>query len=422
MTKSSLLSILGKSAASLCALLLLSASTASAQSNAGPSIDQQLQELEQRQEGFESFGWPATGRFPNRSDALKRYVAFNKKMWDKHRIGWQFTPTLMFQGGTQGGPDDFTGSYQHNILFYWRPVQNSSWGNGAFVANILQVRQITSTTGVDFTRSLGISYPVSDSVTDTNAVKGLYWQQDFPGDIFNIQFGQIELNGIILNCSYTCDDTTSFMASPLSTNVTSTMAAQGLGLRAGVNFNANLKFEFGVTDGNGNGQLHLDRGVDLKELAYGAAFVGINLFPSLGAGAIRLGYYMVDPTKQGTPNAAAGTSGIVLNIEQDVGDFGLFARYSATQGRQAAVGNSGIAGFVWKNPFSNAEDQLGVGLAYVQPTAANSKTEYVTEAFYRMQITPLAQLSAGVMLLTRPNNAANTGTEAVFNMRLRAAF
>lgn len=58
----------------------------------------------------------------------------------------------------------------------------------------------------------------------------------------------------------------------------------------------------------------------------------------------------------------------------------------------------------------------------MQPTAAGSKKEVLTEAYYRMQLAPLTQLTAGVIVLDRPNNAGDTGTEAVFNLRLRAHF
>jgi carbohydrate-selective porin OprB len=275
---------------------------------------------------------------------------------------------------------------------------------------------------VDPTQSLGITYPISDSVADTDAVKALYWQQDLPGDRASLRFGHVDPNGIVLKCSYACDDTTLFISGPLSGNVTGTNAGQGWGVQAFFKTGTAISLEAGVGDANGDGKLNTDRSVKSDELAYSAAVIAENLFPTLGDGAIRLGYYQVDPTKRGTSDAQARTSGVVLAAEQDVGDYGLFARYAESFGRHSGSRSTGAAGIVWKKPFGYDEDRLGFGVSYVEPSAEDTDAEYLSEVFYRMQITPLAELSAGAIVLNRPNNADDTGAEAVFNLRLRYAF
>jgi hypothetical protein len=406
-----------------CAFWFGAVQTSLAQSSSsGPSTDQLLDQLEEDKLEFDSFGWPAKGRFPNRSNGLQRYIDFNRRMWDDHRFSWMFAPTLMFQAGTQGGPNTQTSNYQHNVLFYWRPVENTSWGTGQFVFSFLQVRQLSSTTGVDLTKSLGVNWPISDSVADSNSLKSLYWQQDFPRDVGFLRFGHLELNGIVFGCAYACDDTQSFISGPLSSNPTSTMAGQGWGLVAGANLGTNVKLEIGVTDGNGDGTLQSPDSVNSNELAYAGAATFSNLFSALGDGEIKVAYYSVNPLKQGTPGAQAATRGTVINMQQDIGGFGLFARFTEASGRQALSKNSAAIGAVWKNPFGHSEDWLGVGIGSIQPTAAGAKREVMGEAYYRIQLAPLTQLTAGVIILDRPNNVGNTGAEAVFNLRLRAHF
>jgi hypothetical protein len=405
-----------------CSLWLASPQTGAAQSLSGPSTDQQLEELKEQRLEFDSFGWPAKGRFPNRSAALERYIEFNRRTWDEHRFSWLFAPTLMSQAGTQGGPNTQTSNYQHNLLLYWRPVEDTSWGTGQLVFNFLQVRQLSSTTGVNLTASLGINWPISDSVADSSTVKALYWQQDFPPDVGYLRFGHIELNGIVLNCRYACDDTQSFIAAPLSTNPSSTMSGQGWGTQAGGNVGAHVKIELGVTDGNGDGTLNSIGSVKSSELAYAGAVSFTNLFPQLGDGEIRIGPYSVDPLKQGTPGARDATRGAVVAAQQNIGDFGLFARYTEASGRQALSRKTAAIGAVWKNPFGNSEDRLGLGLGDVQPAAVGSQREMLAETYYRMQLAPLTQLTVGAIILDRPNNTGSTGTEAVFNIRLRAHF
>lgn len=387
---------------------------------AGPSVDQLVEDIQERTE-FDAFGWPARGHFTPHPEALDQYVQFNRRIWEKYRFSWQFNPTLMAQFGTQGGPSDFTASYQHNATIFWQPFVDTHIGTTSFVASAIQVRQLTATTGVDFSQSLGINYFVSDSVADSNALKALYWRQDLPGDVVNFRLGHVELSGLVLSCSYACDDTTSFLSSPLSANPAGTMAGQGMGLIVGINLGPNVTFEAAVGDGNGDGNLNLGRPFHTGELTYVASLEAENLFPTYGAGKLRLAGYYVEPTKQGTPGAQASTSGLGIHFEQDVGDVGLFARYLTAFGRQGSVSHTGAAGAVWKKPFGHDEDWLGFGVGFVEPTAAGSRTEYVSELFYRMQLTPLTQLTAGGMLVAHPSDQTKNDIEGVFSLRLRAA-
>lgn len=125
---------------------------------------------------------------------------------------------------------------------------------------------------------------------------------------------------------------------------------------AGVNVGTNVKFEFGVTDGNGDGNLNSLGSVKSRELAYAGAVSFSNLFPALGDGEIRIGHYSVDPLKQGTPGARAATRGTVIAAQQGIGDFGLFARYTEASGRQALSKQTATFGAVRKNPFGHSED------------------------------------------------------------------
>ena len=165
----------------------------------------------------------------------------------------------------------------------------------------------------------------------------------------------------------------------------------------------------------------MDRSIKSDELAYAAALSVENLLPEIGVGSIRLAAYHVDSTTgSGTPQAS--TRGIVASAEQDIGGVGYSVRYARADGRLNASRHTGAAAMVWKKPFGRDTDWLGWGLGYVQPAGANTKPEYLTEVFYRTQLTPLSQLSVGVMLVESNKNSATPGsTEAIFNFRFRVA-
>ena len=100
----------------------------------------------------------------------------------------------------------------------------------------------------------------------------------------------------------------------------------------------------------GNGQLNFGRVFDTGDIAYAGAVRLENPFPDLGDGQYKFSYYSVDATGQGTPSAAASTQGLSIQIDQDVGEVGLFAKYHHAFGRQGLVRQSAAAGAVWKNP------------------------------------------------------------------------
>lgn len=332
-----------------------------------------------------------------------------------------FAPTFMMQKGTQGGPNDFTFNYQHNLLFVWQPVRDSNWGTGTLVVNGLEVFQLTGTTGVDFTRSLGINSPISDSVADSSSLKALYWWQDFPDGVGDLKVGHIELNSVVTTCSYLCDDTQSFISGALSTNLSSTAPGQGLGVQGGVSFGSGFGLELGVADGNGNGTLNTD-GIKSDELFFAAALTATNPFPEVGNGSYRLAYYRVDPTKRASAAPQAASDGFAFHAEQEFGNMALAGRYAKADGRQGFASHNAALAAIWHAPFGLDTDQLGFGAASLQPSTAGTKREYVSELFYKTQLTPLTQFTIGAALFTRPNKTADTGNEVVFNTRFRAHF
>lgn len=386
----------------------------------GATVEQSVQELERRNEEFDTFGWPAKGRFNVAPDALQTYVDFNRYMWNEHGISWFYKPTLM--GQFSGRPaNNSTANFQHNILLYWRMHQDDAFGSFGFVFSALQVWQLTATTGVDFTQALGTNFASSDSVSDSGAVKALYLRHDLPGGMFNYRVGQVEISGIQGGCAYSCDDTDSFFSQPLSAYPASTMPGQGFGLIGEFLLGDIVKFEAGIADALGNGNVNFSRPFDTGDWAYAASVALVEPFPDAGYGQYKVAYYSVDPTGQGTPNASARTQGLTITIEQDVGDVGLFARYATAWGRTGAVDRTAATGLVWKRPFGNEEDWLGVGFGWVSPTASGTNSEYVAETYYRLQLTPLTQVTAGAMAVIQPSYITSD-IEGVLNLRARMYF
>ena len=403
---------------------------ANAQSNAaavsaqsGPSLDQLFDEAIDKADEFDAFGWPARGRFTLTPQIMDAYVEFNKRLWNKYGIAYLFAPTIMMQRGSQGGSQNFTANEQYNGIFVWRLLNETRIGTGYFVFSNLHLRQLTRTSGADFSQSLGINYFSSDSPANSEVIKGLLWRQELPGDSVTLFVGHDEIAGINLGCRYACDDTQSFLSTPLASNPASTLPGQGASVGADFKLTESMIIETGVADASGDGDINFSRVFDDGRLAYATALKFENPFKSTGDGIYKFTYYSVDSTGQrGTSSFKKASQGLSVQVDQDFGDLGVFAKYSKTFERQGSIGQFASAGLVWKKPFGHNEDWLGLGVGWVDPTAANTNNEYVAEAYYRLQLTPIVQVTPSAMLVMNPSNNPDTNTEGVFSLRARAHF
>jgi hypothetical protein len=403
---------------------------ANAQSNAaavsasgGPTTDQLFDEAVGKVDEFDAAGWPARGRFTLTPQLTDAYVEFNRRLWNKHGIAYLFAPTIMMQRGSQGGNQNFTANEQYNGIFVWRLLNETRIGTGYFVFSNLHLRQLTRTSGANFSQSLGINYFSSDSPVNSEVIKGLLWRHELPGDLLTLFVGHDEIAGINLGCRYACDDTQSFLSTPLSANPTSTLPGQGTMVEANLKLTRSMILETGVSDASGDGNINFSRVFDDGRLAYAGALKFENPFKSTGNGIYKFTYYKVDSTGQrGTSSFKKASQGLSIQVDQDFGDLGVFAKYSKAFQRKGSIGQFASAGVVWKKPFGHDEDLLGLGVGWVDPTAANTNNEYVAEAYYRLQLTPIVSVTPSAMLVMNPSNNPDTNTEAVFSLRSRAHF
>ncbi len=399
---------------------------AAASAQGGPSLDQlfdaAIDKVDAADE-FDALGWPPRGRFTLSQPLVDAYIEFNKDLWVKHGIVYLFTPTIMMQKGSQGGSQDFTANEQYQTLFAWRLLNKTRIGTGYFVFSNQHLSQLTKTSGVDFSKSLGVAYFTSDSPANTEIIKGLLWQHEFPGEFLTLIAGHDEISGIDNGCRYACDDTQSFFSSPLSSNPTRTLPGQGPMVSADVKLAEGVIVETGVSDASGDGNLNFSRVFNKGRLAYASALKLENPFKSVGDGVYKFTYYKVDSTGlRGTSAFQGASQGLSIQVDQDFGHLGVFAKYSRAFERKGSIQQFASGGLVWTNPFGYDEDWFGLGFGWVDPTASNTNDEYVAETFYRLQLTPFIQVTPAAMLVMNPSKNPDNNPEGVFSLRGRALF
>ncbi len=392
---------------------------AAAQSQGVPT-DQLILDAERK---AEEGAWPPKGRFTISPTFTERYARFNEWLWKDHGVAYLVAPTIMFQGGTQGSPDNYTANEQVKVVFAWEFLRETVVGDSAFVLDYLHLGQLTNTTGVDFAQSLGINFFTSDSVGDSDVFRTLMWRQKFPGDVVTLYIGQAQAADIDGGSRYSQDDTTSFISAPLSTNPTRQLPGGGMGFGLDLKFADRWTFETHVADARGDGQLnHMSRMFRTGEVVVAAGLKLENPFPEHGDGLYKLSGYWIDETRAGTPNAEPAGWGLHLQVDQDFGDVGVFAKFGGTEERVGLIDRYAATGVVWKKPFGFEEDWLGFAFAWVHPTAPSTNDEFVTEAFWRIQVTPFMQFTSDVQFIYDPSDRPDTNFEAVFTLRTRMQF
>lgn len=99
--------------------------------------------------------------------------------------------------------------------------------------------------------------------------------------------------------------------------------------------------------------------------------------------------------------------------------YSLFARYSWSATEATRVEHLATTGMVWRNPLGRGLDVFGVAGGFGSPTQAGLNGQGIMEIFYRLQVTPLFQITPDVQLIIQPSLNPQEEVIAVFGIRGR---
>jgi len=113
------------------------------------------------------------------------------------------------------------------------------------------------------------------------------------------------------------------------------------------------------------------------------------------------------------------SQGFNINISRTFADkFGAFIRYGYSDGQFTEVKQLLSLGFGISGPLNNPGDFFGVAFAMGEPVDNSLRTQFVFETLYRIQVTPIAQITPDIQLIINPSNNPNEDFLAVLGMRL----
>jgi len=94
-------------------------------------------------------------------------------------------------------------------------------------------------------------------------------------------------------------------------------------------------------------------------------------------------------------------------------------RYAYSDGKVKPTRQTIATGFGFKDPFNRKDDLLGFGIAWGSPSDRSLRDQYVTEVFYRHQLTDAIEVTPSLQGILHPSNNPDDNAVAIFNLRFR---
>jgi porin len=398
-------------------LALVNANPAWGQKALGPDFDP-LGLLEETQRRRESIAAGTFGHFFSLvpEQTIIDYADWNIDLARETGITYLVYYASAGQFGSQGPPQNATGNGNTNVLIGWKPTWQSGPNQGGFIFHYLNVGQY-GTSGVEFAQSLGISSFTNDSSSNTDLFRAIAWRQLFADGLVDFRIGQLEPTTLFNALPY-ANDNRAFLASPLSNEASRTVPAAGVGMTLIAEVLENVFLGGAITDANGKGDfLNFDSFFQGEYMS--SAYVAVEPeVGCLGRGKYQIGAHFIEAT-----NSAPYSRFVGVNALQAIGEsWDVFAKYNRADKRTAAVRQSAGGGLVRKGALGFQEDLLGVGFAWADPSDSTLRDEYVTEVFWRTQLTPLIQLTPSVQFWFDPSMTPGDDFQSVFSIRLLGEF
>jgi len=111
--------------------------------------------------------------------------------------------------------------------------------------------------------------------------------------------------------------------------------------------------------------------------------------------------------------------GFNFNISRNIyKNYGAFIRYAFSDGEFTDVKQLLSLGFGISDPLNHLGDFFGAAFAWGNPADDSLRSQYVLETLYRIQLSPIAQLTPDIQLIFNPTNNPDEDFLAVLGLRL----
>ena len=342
----------------------------------------------------------------------------NDELDARARLRFGLAYTLLAQwapesnAGRQGisGDLDFTG--------VWHAVGSHEEGNAGYLGFATEFRHKIGPRPASALGSEIDAFSRTTQAFNTQdfALVQLWWVQELFDDTVEITAGKISSRSFY-NTNRLRNQNNAFMNQVFTGNRAVGLAPRGIGINVAYRPDKAWYFTGGIHDANGSGTAGNFGTLDEGQFAYVAEFGWTPDIPSLGRGNYRFTpWYSDASSKRGT---GVG-KGIALSFDQSVGEeLVAFMRYAWADGDARGADQTLSGGIAHTRPFGRYGDLVGFGLGWSDPSVPSLNEEFVTEVFYRLQVTRTQQLSVGWQAYFTPAFDPGDDITNVFSIRWR---
>jgi porin len=322
------------------------------------------------------------------------------------------TDSLSGQQGAAGGDFDFYGR--------WEAWGKKTGNTGTIGFNVRDRHKYTDIPPSLLGSSIGSLWNVTGGFTDAGfEFTQLYLDQYFLDKKVGFRIGQMFQDSIFNTYSYKSWKQY-FANAAFSDNPAVAFPKYGVGFASLIRPADGWYILTGIGDSTGR---QLEAGLP-DFLANEKFFSGVQLGWSPVTGLLTNHSFAVFAwhTPADSDSATPDGEGIALTYEwQPPQPYDLFVRYSWSGTQATRVEHLATAGIVWENPLGRELDVLGVAGGFGTATQPGVEGQGVFELFYRLQVTPLFQITPDVQLIIQPSLNPDQDVIAVFGIRGRVA-
>ncbi|MGI9470322.1 MAG: carbohydrate porin [Rubripirellula sp.] len=341
------------------------------------------------------------------------YLQFKENLNDATGFEYITFYTLMNHYGSHVPSESQNLNGQIHTINSWTPHHGYK-DAGSLVFYYMNVSQYTDASAGQLTNDLGLTTGINDSAVRLDFFRFVAWYQPLMDGDIELYAGQFLLRDLFDFGNYASDDTRNFISEIMSSNPAATLPLPGLGFAATARLTDRWSIGGGFTDGNAKmGDLWNFNTFGKGDYAYMGYLKYSGCVAGIGEANYQLNLYSVDATQQ-----AAYSRGLSLIMEQDIGQkHVLFYKYNRADKRRSSTKQSMAAAIMRKGFYIWEDDVLGFGGGWGDPTDPSRRSEYILEAFWRVQLTPGIQFTPDVQLWLDPSQRPGHDTQGVFSMR-----